>query len=237
MSNVAQQLPVPVNVLLSHLPVHERNAIHRASEMQFYTVGEILLSAHTHSHYVFFPLEVVASVVRPLRDHLSVEIGLIGNEGMIGLDVIMDAKTQNDDTVVQSAGSALRMPEDDLLKQFHRGGSLQKYLLRFTHAFLGQVAQNAVCNRFHPLHSRMAKWLLMINDRSAVAEVHSSPALMGSALGADADEVEQAISRLALEKGVRQRRNSIAIDRDRLELSACECYETLRESYGRTLAS
>jgi len=77
----------------------------------------------------------------------------------------------------------------------------------------------------------------MINDRSAVAEVHSSPALMGSALGADADEVEQAISRLALEKGVRQRRNSIAIDRDRLELSACECYETLRESYGRTLAS
>ncbi len=238
MSNVAQQpVTVPINLLLSRLPVHERNAIHRASELQFYGVGEILLAAHPHSRYVFFPLEVVVSVVRPLRDHLSAEIGLIGNEGMIGLDVIMEAKTQIDDTVVQSAGSALRLPADILLQQFHGGGALQRHLLRFTHAFLGQVAQNAVCNRFHPLRSRMAKWLLMIHDRSALSEVHSTPALMGTALGADADEIEAALNRLTLEKAIRQQRNSIAIERDRLELSACECYETMRASYGRTLAS
>src|SRR5207249_11113148 len=120
----------------------------------------------------------------------SGELGLIGNEGMIGLDVIMEAKTQIDDTVVQYSGSALRMPADDLLKQFHRRGALQKHLLRFTHAFLGQVAQNAVCNRFHPLNSRMAKWLLMIHDRTAVPEIHSTPALMGIALGANEKEIE-----------------------------------------------
>jgi CRP-like cAMP-binding protein len=237
MSNVAQPLTLASNRLLSQLPVHERNAIHRASEMQVYEVGEILINAHTHSRYVYFPLETVVSVVRPLRDHQSVEIGVIGNEGMIGLDVIMEARTQIDDTIVQSGGSALRMPADDLLKQFHSGGALHKHLLRFTHAFLGQVAQNTVCNRFHPLHSRMARWLLMINDRSAVAEIHSTPGLIGAALGADADEVNEALGRLAVEKGVRQRRNFISIERDRLELSACECYETLREYYGRTLAS
>src|ERR1700730_11143352 len=211
MSNAPQPVPAASNMLLSQLPVHERNAIHRASEVQFYGVGEVLLSAHTHSRYVFFPLEVVVSVVRPLRDHLSVEIGIIGNEGMIGLDVIMEAKTQIDDTIVQSAGSALRMPSDDLLKQFHRGGAVQKHLLRFTHAFLGQVAQNTVCNRFHPLHARMAKWLLMIHDRSAIAEVHSTSALIGAAMGADAKEVEGALSQLALAKGIRHKRNSIAI--------------------------
>lgn len=237
MSNVAQPDTLPGNLLLAQLPVHERNAIYRASEAQFYGVGEILLTANTHSSYAFFPLDLVVSVVRPLREHRSVEIGLIGNEGMIGLDVIMEAKTQIDDTLAQSAGYALRVPADDLLKQFHRGGALQKYLLRFTHAFLGQVAQNAVCNRFHPLEMRMAKWLLMVHDRSTGDEVHSSPSLIGAALGADAGEVEGAISRLTMAKGIRQHRNFISIEHDRLELSACECYETLRESYGRTLAS
>jgi len=237
MSNVQQPLSAAVNLLLAHLPVHERNAIHRGSETHFYGVGEPLLTANTHSRFVFFPIEVAVSVVRPLRDHLSVEIGLVGNEGMIGLDVIMEARTQLDDAIVQSAGSALRMPAEDLLKQFHRGGALQKHLLRFTHAFLGQVAQNAVCNRFHPLHARMAKWLLMIHDRSSLFEIHSTPKLIGIALGANDREVEEALGMLTLSRGVRQRRSSIAIEREQLELSACECYETIRESYGQTLSS
>ena len=111
MSNVAQQpIVAPTNRLLSQLPVHERNAIHRGSEMIFFNVGDIVLHAHAHSSYVFFPVEAVVSVVRTLREERSVELGLIGNEGMIGLDVIMEAKTQIDDTVVQNSGSALRMP-------------------------------------------------------------------------------------------------------------------------------
>lgn len=232
LSNIVQPLTLASNRLLSQLPVHERNAILRASETQVCEVGEVLIHAHAHSHFVFFPIETVVSVVRPLRDHQSVEIGIIGNEGMIGLDVIMEARTQVDDTIVQSGGSALRMPSDDLLKQFHSGGALHKCLLRFTHAFLGQVAQNTVCNRFHPLHARLARWLLMITDRSAVAEVHSTPALIGAALGADAGEVEEALRRLAEQKGVRQRRNFIAVERERLELSACECYEALRVHSG-----
>ena len=233
MSNATQQVSVATNLLVSQLPVHERNAIHRGSETHFYGVGDILLSANTHSHFVFFPIEAVVSVVRPLRDHLSVEIGVVGNEGMIGLDVFMEAKTQLDDAVVQSAGSAYRMPADDLLKQFHRGGALQKHLLRFTNAFLGQVAQNAVCNRFHPLHARLAKWLLMIHDRSAVPEIQSTTRLIGIALGADAKEIDGALGHLAASKAIRQGRHSISIERDRLEVSACECYDTLRQEYGR----
>ena len=237
MSNVAQQpIVAPTNRLLSQLPVHERNAIHRGSEMIFFNVGDIVLHAHAHSSYVFFPVEAVVSVVRTLREERSVELGLIGNEGMIGLDVIMEAKTQIDDTVVQNSGSALRMPADDLFKQFHGGGALQKHLLRFTHAFLGQVAQNAVCNRFHPLTQRMAKWLLMIHDRTGVPEIESTPRLIATALGARESEVEGAIAQLAAADGIQQRRKSIAIERERLELSACECYDALRASYGRTLA-
>ena len=224
------------NRLLSHLAVHERNAIERASEHKFYKVGETLLAANTHSRSVFFPIDVVVSIVRPLRDHVAVEIGVVGNEGMIGLDVVMEAKTQLDDALVQSAGYVYRMPADELLHQFHGGGKLQKYLLRFTHAFLGQVAQNAVCNRYHLLRSRLAKWLLMIHDRSTV-DVQSTPQLIGVALGATPEEVEAALAELQTSSGLRVRRQSIVIDRDALETKACECYETLRQEYSRALAS
>ena len=237
MTNAAPQLIAPTNRLLSQLPVHQRNAIHRGSDLVFYSVGDVLLHSQTHSNFVFFPIEAVVSIVRPLRDGMFVELGLIGNEGMIGLDVIMDARTQLDDTVVQSAGSALRMPADDLLKLFYGGGPLQKHLLRFTHAFLGQVAQNAACNRFHPLAARMAKWLLMIHDRSATPEVHSTSRLMAVAFAAKERDIDDAFGRLTATGGIRQRRDAITIERDNLEVSACECYETLRDAYGRTLAS
>lgn len=237
MTNVAPPVVAPTNRLLSQLPVHQRNAILRGSEQAFYSVGDVLLHSQTHSNHVFFPIEAVVSIVRPLRDNMYVELGLIGNEGMIGLDVIMDAKTQLDDTIVLSAGSVLRMPADDLLKLFYGGGPLQRHLLRFTHAFLGQVAQNAACNRFHPLAARLAKWLLMIHDRSAAPQVHSTPQLMGLALGATERELEDALELLTATGGVRQRRDAISILREDLELSACECYETLREAYARTLSS
>jgi CRP-like cAMP-binding protein len=236
-TNAAPTLTAPANRLLSQLPVHQRNAIHRGSELSFHSVGDVLLHSNTHSNYVFFPIEAVVSIVRPLRGDLFVELGLIGNEGMIGLDVIMDAKTQPDDTIVQSAGSALRMPADDLLKLFYGGGPLQKQLLRFTHAFLGQVAQNAACNRFHALAARMAKWLLMIHDRSASPEVRSTPRLMALALGASEKEIDETLQRLAATGGIRQKRDAVFIEREILELNACDCYEALREAYGRTLTS
>jgi CRP-like cAMP-binding protein len=237
MLNVAATPVPPANRLLSSLPVHQRNAIHRGSEAVSYAVGDVLLHSDTHSNYVFFPLETVVSVVRTLREELSVELGLIGSEGMVGLDVMMDARTQLDDAVVQTAGSALRMPADDLRKLFYGGGPLQHHLLRFTHAFLGQVAQNAACARFHSLVARTAKWLLMIQDRSAPNEVQTTLPLLSMSLGAEEDEIEDVMGRLSAAGGLRWRRDSIAIERERLELSACECYETLREAYARTLAS
>ena len=233
----AEPFVASTNRLLSHLPVHQRNAIHRGSEVAFYAVGDVLLRSRTHSNHVFFPVDGVISVVRPLRDELSIELGLIGNEGMIGLDVIMDAKMQLDHTIVESAGSFLKMPADDLRKLFAGGGALHTYLMRFAHAFLGQVAQNAACNRFHPLPARIAKRLLMIQDRSAVVSFQSTTRFLASALGASDAEIDDALGQLAASGAVRQRRDGIAIARERLELNACECYETLRESYERTLAS
>ncbi|HJT16549.1 MAG TPA: Crp/Fnr family transcriptional regulator [Thermoanaerobaculia bacterium] len=199
-------------------------------------MGDVLVSSHTRSDYIFFPLEAVVSLVRPLRNEMSIELGLIGSEGMVGLDVIMDAKTQLDDAIVQSAGAVLRMPAGDLRKLFASGGALHTYLLRFTHAFLGQVSQNAACNQLHPLSARISKRLLMIQDRATMATVYSTPLLLASAFGAKESEIEHAFEQLCATGGLRQRRDAITIDRDRLEMTSCECYDTLRDAYERTLS-
>lgn len=238
MSTEPQQRMAVENLLLARLPVHERNAVLRGSQAASFAAGAVLLNANTHSDYVFFPVDLVVSTIRPLRDGKAIDVGLVGSEGMVGLDVFVEARTQHDDAVVQSGGSAYCMPADDLRKQFHRGGGLQKALLRFANAFLSQVSQNAVCNRFHPLEGRLARWLLMVHDRSPLPEIGNTPHSIARALGADEREVEEVLLRLTSARAIRQRRHSITIAApETIELMACECYETIRQVYERTLAS
>jgi len=226
------------NLLLAQLPVHERNAVLRGSEAVSCASGDVLLSANTHSDYVFFPVDAVVSMVRKLRDGRGVDIGVVGSEGMIGLDVFVDAKTQLDDAVVRSAGTVYCMRADELRRQFHRGGGLQKYLLRFTNAFLSQVAQIALCNRYHSLDARLSRWLLMIHDRSSFPEIGGTPGSISHALAATDEDVEEIVARLTTARAVRQRRHSISVvGPEALELNACECYETIRQVYERTLGS
>jgi hypothetical protein len=130
------------------------------------------------------------------------------------------------------------MRADELRRQFHRGGGLQKYLLRFTNAFLSQVAQIALCNRYHSLDARLSRWLLMIHDRSSFPEIGGTPGSISHALAAADEDVEDIVARLTTARAVRQRRHSISVvSAEALELNACECYETIRQVYERTLAS
>jgi CRP-like cAMP-binding protein len=214
--------------LLAELAVHERNAIQRASDMQFRAAGDVLLRAHTRSRSAFFPINAVVSVVRLLNDNRSVEVGLIGNEGMVGMDVLLDARNDLDEVVVQSAGFVYCMPVDDLRHLFDATARLQKSIFRFTHTFLGQVSQNAVCSRYHAPRQRVAKWLLMIDDRSGRLETGKSSQLLAAALCAGEPEMAEALAELTSAGAVQQRRSALAIRREVLETGACECYETMR---------
>lgn len=238
MSTAPSQQVSAENRLLARLPVHERNAVLRRSEAISCASGDILLSANTHSDYVFFPVDAVVSMVRTLRNGKSVDVGVVGSEGMVGIDVFVDAKNQLDDAVVQSAGNVYRMNAEELRRQFNPGGGLQKYLLRFTNAFLSQVAQNALCNRFHTLDGRLARWLLMIHDRSPFPDIVGAPGSISRALGVEDSDVEVVLAKLVAARGIRQRRHSITVTGpDALEVSACECYETIRQVYERTLST
>ncbi|HEV8659026.1 MAG TPA: Crp/Fnr family transcriptional regulator [Thermoanaerobaculia bacterium] len=218
------------NLLLSQLAVHERNAVHRGAETVPLEAGELLVHSGRRSDFVFFPTNSVASVVRTLRGGMSIELALIGNEGMVGLDVFTDAKASLDDVVVQSPGWAYRLPADDLRRQFNRSGGLQKYLLLFADALLNQIAQTAVCSRYHAPEARLARWLLMIRDRTSVDEILATPAAMRAMLAIAPERVAECVARLVAARAIVLRQETITIvDREGLEVRACECYETLSD--------
>ncbi len=234
--DLEQQQTTRGNLLVGQLAVHERNAIHRASETVSVTAGESLLRANTHSEFVFFPINCVASVVRTLRNGSSMELALIGNEGLVGLGVFMGGRTSLDAAIVQSTGSAYRIPADELRNQLRRGGGLQKSLLRFVDALFAQVSQTAVCAHFHTPEARLARWLLMVHQRTGSEEIQTTPGGLRAALMIEPDGTAGAIKRLVSSGTITVHPDTITInDREGLEVRACECYETLRQEYERTL--
>ena len=226
------------NTLLSRLPVHERNAAERCFETGSFVAGDFLMRANRPSEYVFFPLDSVISLVRTLDDGSTIELGLVGNEGMIGIDVFLEGRTQRSDAIVQSAGSVYRMTSDDLLRQFKSGREFQRQLLRYTSAFMAQIAQTAACNRLHAIEPRLARWLLMMRDRVASNDIDLTDRCLSDVLGARPALASQAVQNLESAGLIRQSRSRHRItisDREGLELSACECHEAVRHEYSWTL--
>jgi len=223
---VERQVTTPSSGLLAGLAVHERNAIQRASQLQFCEAGDVLLHSNARSRSVFFPVDAVVAVIRRLRDDRAIAAGLFGSDGLAGIGFALEMTEQSDDVVVQSAGFVYCMTADDLAHQFHGTGRLQKSIFRFTQEFLAQVGQNAVCNRYHSLRERLAKWLLMIDDRGGSIGGPQSRRLLAIALGAKECEIGDALTALA-SGGVRERRHAIAIKRAALQADCCECYDLM----------
>ena len=222
---IEQKLTDPSAGLLAALAVHERNAVHRASEVQLCAAGDVLLRANTRSRFAFFPINGVVSVRRHLRDDRTLDVGIFGNDGMAGIDIVVDAPNQHDEIVVLSAGSFYRTPAEELRHLFEGTGRLQRSVLRFTYALLSQVAQNGICSRYHDVQQRLAKWLLMIDDRRGSIVVDGANVLLASATGVDARANDSALADLRRGDAIEERRGVITIHREVLEASACECYE------------
>ena len=230
--------PLIVNRLLAILPVHERNAVHRASSLQTFAPGETLLTPGSLSEHVIFPNDLVVSMVRTLRDGSSIELGRIGSEGVIGSDAFMEARKQLDRGIVLSGGSAYCMPAHEVLRHFDGGAVLRRHLLRAAPSYAAQVAQNVICAHFHSPSLRLARWLLMVRDRTNLLRTPGDRTTIAGLLGITSSEMDAAIAGLTRNGLVRATQGRITIsDRDGLELGACECYETMRHENDPSLAS
>jgi CRP-like cAMP-binding protein len=201
-------------------------------------LGEVLYRPNEPISHVYFPNRGTVSVVCEFEDGKSVEAGMVGNEGMFGVCVFLGSVTSPMEAVVQLPGDALRMRADMLKAEFKRGEHLQDLLLRYTQAFIIQIAQTAACNRAHPIDGRLARWLLMCQDRAHAPELRLTHEFIAIMLGTRRAGVSEAAGKLQDEGIIKYKRGHVSVlDRGELEGKTCECYQIVEKEFERLLGA
>ena len=227
---------LPANRLLATLPKKEYERllpsleeIPLLFEKVLYEAGEVILD-------VYFPTSGIVSLLAAVEDRATLEVGLVGREGMVGLPVFMEVKTSSNRAVVQGAGSALKMKAKAFRKECNDGGSLPRLLRRYTHSLLTQISQTAVCNRFHPIDARLARWLLMTRDRMGADEFQLTQEFLSNMLGVRREGVNKAAGTLQQQDLISYSRGALTIlNGAGLEAIACKCYRIIKEEYDTAL--
>jgi CRP-like cAMP-binding protein len=228
--------PTTSNRILKALPWQEFERLSPHLEHVVLSVGDILYRPDEPITHVYFPDHGTVSIVCVLADGKTVEAGMVGNEGMFGISVFLGSVTSPMEAIVQLPGDGLRMHTAVLLEEFKQGGHLQDKLLRYTQAFIVQLAQTTACNRAHPLDGRLARWLLMSQDRAHSAELELTHEFMAMMLGTRRAGISEAASKLQDEGVIRYRRGHVKVlDRQKLEEISCECYPTVKKEFDRLL--
>ena len=200
---VSTRLSVPIeNQLLAALPQKEYQRLRRHLKEIPLVFEDILYQPDSIISDVYFPGSGIISLLAGVKERATIEVGLVGREGMIGLPVFMGVKTSRNLAVVQGAGFAMSMKATVLRQECSDGGSLARLLQRYTHSVLTQISQSAVCNQFHAVDARLARWLLMTHDRMDQDEFLVTQEFLSNMLGVRREGVskleEQLIEQLFL---------------------------------------
>jgi CRP-like cAMP-binding protein len=195
-----------------------------------------LHDAHTPIPSVWFIEQGVVSLVRTTQEGALVEISVIGNEGMVGLPLLLGIESVSSQALVQIPGVGLRMPAAVFRREVRAGTPLYDLLLRYTQTLVNQMAQGMVCNRLHSIAQRCARWLLMTHDRVDSDRFLLTQAFLAQMLGVRRASVGTVAGRLQKAGLIRYSRGVITIlDRPGLEAAACECYRIIEAEYDRVL--
>jgi CRP-like cAMP-binding protein len=224
------------NRLLAGLPDRDRQRVSASGQSVELALAEVLGNPGDPVHHVYFPTDGVISLVMPIDGGANLEVGLIGNEGMLGITLTLDVDVSPFHAVVQGAGPALRIAAPAFLHQLGRSPALQRALKRYLYVSMSQLAQTAACTRFHVVEERLARWLLMTQDRAHCDTFHLTHVFMAYMLGVRRVGITKAANSLQKHNLIRYHRGEITIlDRIGLEAASCGCYRAAEETYARIL--
>jgi CRP-like cAMP-binding protein len=196
--------------------------------------GQILYEAGGRISHVYFPIDCLISLLTAVDKRRTLEVGMVGNEGMTGMPFILGMGVSGVRALVQGAGRALRMPAAPFRIEFERNQPLRQALFRYTYALMAQISQTAACNRFHEAEARLARWLLMTRERVGSDEFPLTHEFLAHMLGLRREGVTEAASALKRRGLIAYRRGEIQIlDGKRLEASSCSCYRIVKTVYER----
>jgi len=230
-----QTVPV-TNRLLAALSYKDREQLLANCEKIELVFSEVLYRAGELITHVYFPIESFISLMTPINGGAGLEVRLIGNEGMLGIALMLGVDVAPFHALVQGAGPALRITAPSFLRELEHSPALQQELKRYLYVSMSQLAQTAACNRFHVVEARLARWLLMTKDRAHSDHFHVTHELMAYMLGVRRVGITKAANSLQKQKLISYRRGDIMIlDRVGLEAASCECYRADKETYERIL--
>jgi CRP-like cAMP-binding protein len=225
------------NLLLGRLPAADLQRFAPCFELRPFDLGTVIYESGRQMSHIYFPVDCIISLLQVMENGDSAEIAVVGNEGLVGIALFMGGETTPSRAVVQSAGSCYRCPAGSLRTEFARGGPVQHALLRYTQALITQMAQTAVCNRYHTIEQQFCRWLLLSLDRLTSNQLLMTQGLIASMLGVRREGVTEVAGRLQAEGTIEYSRGHITVlDRSNLERNVCECYEVVKKEYDRLLA-
>jgi CRP-like cAMP-binding protein len=225
------------NRLLEALPSSDRQRMLAECETVELAFADVLYTPGERLTEVYFPIGSFISIIMPVDESASLEVGLIGNEGMFGIPLALGVDVSPVRAVVQGAGSALRMDAVAFCRELGRSAALQREVDRYVFVHLSQLAQTAACTRYHVVEARLARWLLMTQDRAHASTFHITQEYLAFMLGVRRVGVTKAASSLQKRNLIHYSRGNITVlDRRGLKAASCGCYQADRESYDRILS-
>ncbi|HEX8266664.1 MAG TPA: Crp/Fnr family transcriptional regulator [Pyrinomonadaceae bacterium] len=222
----------PANRLLAALPAREYEHLLPNLEEIPLNYAETLYEQGEAIRYIYFPNSGMISLLTHAAEGEVLEVGVVGNEGMIGLPVFLGVEISRNQVIVQGDGAALRIKTEDFIKECGRGVSLPKLLRRYTHALITQVSQTVACNRFHLIEERLMCWLLLMHDRMQTDKFKITQEFLSKMLGVRREAVSKSAANLQQRKLIEYSRGIVSIiNRAALEAAACNCYSIVKAEY------
>jgi CRP-like cAMP-binding protein len=229
------QLPKQ-NRLLAALPQSNYARLVPALELLALPLGLGVYEAGSKQSHAYFPIDSIISLVYVMTGGATTEIAVTGNDGMVGIPLIMGGETTSNRAVVRNAGYAYRLRVAVLKSELENNGPFQNLLLRYTQSLMTQIAQNSVCARHHTVEQRLCRWLLMSFDLMPSDKLMTTHAQIANMLGVRREVVTAAAGNLQRDELIRCNRGYItALDRTKLEMRVCECYAAVKHEANRLI--
>jgi|ERR1044071_459351 CRP-like cAMP-binding protein len=222
------------NRLLKSLPEDQLARLSPHMEMMRLPQSRTLYEAGATVNNLYFPNDGMISLLSMNGDGTTIEVGMVGNEGVVGLPIVLRINTTPYGAMVQLPSEVIKIRGEIVKAEFERPGPFNHLLLRYTHVLLTQISQSVVCNRFHTIEKRLCRWLLVARDRVKHDTLHLTQEIIAHMLGISRTGVTTAAGALQKAGFIRYSRGRIVlIDRKAMEAFSCECYQITKEEFER----
>lgn len=232
----ASETPGQANQLLAALPASDLQRWSHQLELVDMPLGQVLYESGRSLDHAYFPITAIISLQNLTVDGACAEVATVGNDGMVGVPLLMGGVSTNGRAVVQSAGKGYRLKGEILADEFNQGGAVMHLMLHYTQALITQMAQTAICNRHHSIDQQVCRLILLSLDRVPSNSLRTTQELLAGRLGVRRESVTAVALALQRSGLIRYARGHIdVLDRDALEDRACECYGVVKLECDRLL--